>query len=78
MKKGSISAASSFAKRTQASRASFMSSFTCSWQVLDRVGRLISDGKASKPGQSTNRDLPHTVRQKRMPECDLLVVTGGT
>ena len=47
-------------------------------EVLDRVGRLISDGEASKPGQSTNRDLPHTVRQKRMPECDLLVMTGGT
>ena len=46
--------------------------------VFHRVGRLISDGEASKPGQSTNRDLPHTVRQKRMPECDLLVMTGGT
>ena len=47
-------------------------------EVFDRVGRLISDGEASKPGQSTNRDLPHPVRQKRMPECDLLVMTGGT
>ena len=46
--------------------------------VFDCVGRLISDGEASKPGQSTNRDLPHTVRQIRMPECDLLVMTGGT
>ena len=46
--------------------------------VFHCVGRLISDGEASKPGQSTNRDLPHTVRQKRMPECDLLVITGGT
>ena len=47
-------------------------------EVFKRVGRLILDGEASKPGQSTNRDLPHTVRQKRMPECDLLVMTGGT
>ena len=47
-------------------------------EVFKRVGRLISDGEASKPGQSTSKDLPHTVRQKRMPECDLLVMTGGT
>ena len=47
-------------------------------EVFKRVGRLISDGEARKPGQNTNRDLPHTVRQKRMPECDLLVMTGGT
>ena len=50
--------------------------------VFKRVGRLISDGKANKSGQSTSKDLPHTtsctVRQKRMPECDLLVMTGGT
>ena len=46
--------------------------------VFQRVGRLISDGEANKPGQSTSKDLPHTVRQKRMPECDLLVMTGGT
>ena len=46
--------------------------------VFKRVGRLISDGEANKPGQSTSKDLPHTVRQKRMPECDLLVMTGGT
>ena len=47
-------------------------------EVFKRVGRLISDGEANKPGQSTSKDLPHTVRQKRMPECDLLVMTGGT
>ena len=35
-------------------------------EVFNRVGRLISDGEASKPGQSTNRDLPHAVRQKRI------------
>ena len=46
--------------------------------MFERVGRLISDGEANKPGQSTSKDLPHTVRQKRMPECDLLVMTGGT
>ena len=46
--------------------------------VFKRAGRLISDGEANKPGQSTSKDLPHTVRQKRMPECDLLVMTGGT
>ena len=44
-------------------------------EVFKRVGRLISDGEANKPGQSTSKDLPHTVRQKRMPECDLLVMT---
>ena len=47
-------------------------------EVFKRVGRLISDGEANKPGQSTSKDLPHTVRQKRMPECDLLAMTGGT
>ena len=47
-------------------------------EVFKRVGRLISDGEANKPGQSTSKDLPHTVRQKRMPECDLLVMIGGT
>ena len=47
-------------------------------EVFKRVGRLISHREASKPGQSTSKDLPHTVRQKRMPECDLLVMTGGT
>ena len=47
-------------------------------EVFKRVGRLISDGEANKPGQSTSKDLPYTVRQKRMPECDLLVMTGGT
>ena len=46
-------------------------------EVFKRVGRLISDGEA-KPEQSTSKDLPHTVRQKRMPECDPLVMTGGT
>ena len=46
--------------------------------IFKRVGRLISDGEANKPGQSTSKDLPHTVRQKQMPECDLLVMTGGT
>ena len=47
-------------------------------KVFKRVGRLISNGEANKPGQSTSKDLPHTVRQKRMPECDLLVMTKGT
>ena len=47
-------------------------------EVFKRVGRLISDGEANKPGQSTSKDLLHTVRQKRMPECDLLAMTGGT
>ena len=31
-------------------------------EVFKRLGVL--DGEASKPGQNTNRDLPHTVRQK--------------
>ena len=47
-------------------------------EVFKRVGRLIWTGRRIKPGQSTSKDLPHTVRQKRMPECDLLVMTGGT
>ena len=42
------------------------------------MGRLVADREGLKTGQTTNRDLPHTVRQKRMPECDLLVMTGGT
>ena len=46
--------------------------------VFSRVGRLISDEEANKSGQSTSEDLLHTVRQKRMPECNLLVMTGGT
>ena len=45
--------------------------------VFKRVGRLISDGEANKPGQSTSKDLPHAVWQKRMPECHLLVMIGG-
>ena len=38
----------------------------------------MADGEGLKTGQTTNRDLPHTVREKKMPECDLLVMTWGT
>ena len=46
-----------------------------------RLGRLVADGegqKYEKYGQSTRCDLPHVVRQGRLHECDLLVMTGGT
>ena len=46
-------------------------------ELYQRIGRIVSDSEAQKTS-STYFDIRHSAKSERLPQCRLLVMTGGS